>query len=79
MMAEYLKAALKHLTIEELPEGEGFFVATDALPGVWGHGATIGDALADFAAGVEGWVALALQRGIEIPPIEGIKPTMQAA
>lgn len=26
MMAEYLKAALKHLTTEELPEGGGFLV-----------------------------------------------------
>ncbi len=78
-MAEYMNAALKHLTIEQLPDGEGFFIATDVLPGVWGHGATIAEALADFSWGVEGWVALAFQRGIEIPAIEGVRPTMQAA
>jgi predicted RNase H-like HicB family nuclease len=78
-LAEYLNAAMKHLNIEVLPDGEGWFISTDVFPGVWGNGATFSEAVADFSQAMEGWIALAVQRGVELPIIEGIRLDAQAA
>ncbi len=78
-MAEYLNAAIKHLNVEILSDGEGWFISTDVFPGVWGNGATFSEALTDFSQALESWIALAARRGVELPIIEGIKLDLQAA
>lgn len=79
LLAEYMNATMKHLNIELLPDGEGYYISSDALPGVWGQADTVPEAVADFLEGLQGWIALARQRGQAIPEIDGVALDLQAA
>lgn len=78
-MNEYIDAALAHHRAKQL-EGEGIFVFIPAMRGVWGNGDTLEEALAELRDGVEGWVALAQQKGTPTPVFFGIAaPKYRAA
>lgn len=40
-LTSYIKAALRQAHYDLLPDGEGFFGAIEALPGVWADAATL--------------------------------------
>jgi predicted RNase H-like HicB family nuclease len=77
MLTDYLNAALNHTIIEQLPDGEGYFAAIAELPGVWGYGETPDAARRDLREALEGWIVLALQRGIAIPKLDGVSLSFQ--
>lgn len=79
MLTAYLQAALNHATFELLPGGEGYFGAIPELPGVWGNAATLDETREELREALEGWVALALQRGMPIPAIDGASLRFQVA
>jgi predicted RNase H-like HicB family nuclease len=78
-LTRHLNAALLRATFEELPGDEGYFGVIPELPDVWGNGATLEAAREDLHEALEGWVALALQRGIPIPDLDGISLIFQIA
>jgi predicted RNase H-like HicB family nuclease len=67
MFSEYLRAALERTQIEELADAEGYFASIPELPGVWGNADTEQGARDDVREALEGWLVLALQRGIPKP------------
>lgn len=75
-MTEYIDAAIRHAKVEFLHD-EGVFVSIPAMRGVWGNGDTLPEAIAELREGIEGWVALAQQRRIEVPVFSGITPPTQ--
>lgn len=79
MLTKYINAALAHADYELLSEEEGYYASIAELPGVWGNGETIEATRDDLREALEGWIALALQRGVPIPEVDGIGLAFQAA
>ena len=79
MFSEYMRAALERTQIEELADGEGYFASVPELPGVWGNADTEQGARDDLREALEGWLVLALQRGLPIPEIGGRSLIFQVA
>ncbi len=67
-LAAYRKQALKHAEIESLGE-EGYVARISNFPGVVGYGQTKKETLADLDSVLEGWIELALKRGIGLPTV----------
>jgi predicted RNase H-like HicB family nuclease len=78
MLTDYVNAALRHATYEQLPDGEGYYGAISELPGVWGNADTLEEAREAVRVSLEGWVALALERHVPIPEIDGVTLSFQA-
>ena len=72
MLTEYIAAALRHARYEFLPDGEGVYAEIPNLPGVWANGDTVEETREDLRLALEGWVALALARGVPIPELDGV-------
>jgi predicted RNase H-like HicB family nuclease len=79
MLTRYMNAALVHAHYELLSEEEGYYASIPELPGVWGNGETIEATRDDLREALEGWIALALQRGVPIPEIDGVGLAFMAA
>ncbi|MBL9185908.1 MAG: type II toxin-antitoxin system HicB family antitoxin [Opitutaceae bacterium] len=68
-LSTYRKLALKAAVVEELGDGEGYVARIAGFRGVIGYGATKKETLADLESALEGWVELALKRGVGLPAI----------
>jgi predicted RNase H-like HicB family nuclease len=68
-LATYRKQALKLAEIEKLDGNEGYVALIPGFRGLIGTGRTRKEALADLEAALEGWVGLALKRGIGLPAV----------
>jgi predicted RNase H-like HicB family nuclease len=79
MLTAYLAAALRQAEYEILPDNEGFFGRIPALPGVWGNAPTLEETREEVREALEGWLALALARGVPIPAIDGVGIALVAA
>lgn len=78
MLTKYMNAALAHAQYELLSDEEGYYASIPELPGVWGNGETIEATRDDLREALEGWIALALQRGVPVPAIDGVGLAFQA-
>ena len=78
MLTKYMNVALAHAHYELLSEDEGYYASIPELPGVWGNGDTIETTRDDLREALEGWIALALQRGVRVPEIDGVSLAFQA-
>jgi antitoxin HicB len=58
-----------HILLTPLPpdDGEGFFIRVLELPGCMSDGASPAEAYEHLQEAMEGWLAVALERGIPIP------------
>ncbi len=72
MLTDYIAAALRRAHHEILPDGEGVYAEIRELPGVWANGDTVEDTRDDLRLALEGWIALALARGVSIPELDGV-------
>ncbi len=72
MLTEYITAALRRAHYEILPDGEGVYAEIRELPGVWANGDTVEETRDDLRLALEGWIALALERGVSIPELDGV-------
>jgi predicted RNase H-like HicB family nuclease len=70
MFSEYIQAALKRATYETLENGTLMAIVED-LPGVIATGKTFEDCRQDLIEVIEEWIAIRLQRGLDIPPLDG--------
>ncbi|HWA28875.1 MAG TPA: type II toxin-antitoxin system HicB family antitoxin [Lacunisphaera sp.] len=68
-LAAYRKQALKLASIEKLEDDEGYVARIPGFRGLLGTGRTRKDTLVDLEAALEGWIALALKRGIGLPAV----------
>ncbi len=72
MLTEYILAALHEAPYELLPDGEGYYGETSALPGVWANGPTLELCREELRHALEGWVVLGLRLGHTLPVLAGI-------
>jgi predicted RNase H-like HicB family nuclease len=70
MFAEYIQAALKHAKYETLEDGT-YMATVDDLRGVIATGDTIEACRIDLIEVIEEWITIRLQRGLDIPALDG--------
>ena len=73
MLTDYITTAMRRAHYELLPDGEGIYAEIRELPGVWANADTVEETREDLRLALEGWIALALARGISIPELDGIR------
>ena len=71
MLTTYIEAAMKHARFAFLDEDQEWYGEILELPGVWAVGQTEGACRAELQSTLEGWLALGLQLGHDIPAIDG--------
>jgi predicted RNase H-like HicB family nuclease len=72
MLTDYIAAAMRHARYELLPDGEGVYGEIPELAGVWANGDSVEETREDLRLALEGWLALAIARGIAIPDLDGV-------
>ena len=70
MFAEYIAAALRRAKYDALENGS-FMATVEGLPGVIATGKTIEERREDLIEVIEEWITIRLQRGLNIPAIDG--------
>jgi predicted RNase H-like HicB family nuclease len=71
MLTAYIEAAMKHARFEYLDEDREWCGEIPELAGVWAVGASEAACRAELQSTLEGWLALGLQLGHDIPAIDG--------
>ncbi len=79
MLTSYVQAALRRAHYELLPDGEGFYAAVEALPGVWAGAATLEACRAELQEVIEDWLLVRIRRGASVPVLDGIDLNVTAA
>lgn len=72
MLSEYIKAALRHATCEQLSGDGSWYCEIPELPGVWANADTEAQAREDLRQALEGWIVLRLRMQQSIPAIDGV-------
>jgi len=70
MSSLYIEAALRRAKYETLENGT-YMAAVDGLRGVIATGETIEACRVDLIEVIEEWITIRLQRGLDIPTLEG--------
>jgi predicted RNase H-like HicB family nuclease len=70
MFSEYTQAALKRAKYEILESGT-CMATVEGLPGVIATGKNIEECREDLIEVIEEWVTIRLQRGLDIPTLDG--------
>lgn len=70
MFSEYTQAALKRAKYVTLESGS-FMATVEGLPGVIATGKSIEECREDLIEVIEEWVTIRLQRGLDIPALDG--------
>ncbi len=70
MFSEYIEAALKRAKYETLEDGS-YMATVEGLRGVIATGDTIEDCREDLIEVIEEWITIRLQRGLDIPTLDG--------
>jgi len=79
MFCEYIHAALSQATYEMIEDDEPFYGEVPQLRGVWAIGKTLEECRENLKGVIEGWIALRLRLGLDIPPINGLTIDMPAS
>ena len=70
MFSEYIDAALRRAKYETLENGT-YMATVDGLRGVIATGETIEACRVDLIEVIEEWITIRLQRGLDIPALDG--------
>lgn len=70
MFSEYIEAALRRAKYETLENGT-YMATVDSLRGVIATGETIEACREDLIEVIEEWITIRLQRGLDIPTVDG--------
>jgi len=70
MFSEYTEAALRRAKYETLENGT-YMATVDGLRGVIATGETIEECRVDLIEVIEEWITIRLQRGLDIPALDG--------
>jgi predicted RNase H-like HicB family nuclease len=72
MIVQYIQKALEQAHYEIIDDDEPYYGEIPACPGVWATGKTLEECRRNLEQVLEGWVIVRLQRGLGLPPIEGV-------
>ena len=75
MIIEYLDAAMKRAHYEMIEDLEPYYGEIRECQGVWASGKSLEECRESLQQALEGWIILRLQRGLEIPELDGIRLT----
>ncbi len=71
MFCEYIHEALTKATYQIIEDEEPFYGEVPELRGVWATGKTLEDCRENLKGVIEGWIALRIRLGLQIPIING--------
>lgn len=70
---DYISAAVRTARFETIENGQKIYAEIPAFRGVWARGHTRQEVLNELREVLAGWVELQLERGRELPSINGMK------
>ena len=74
MIREYIEAAMRHAHYELIDQpGEPYYGEIPVCPGVQAIGTTLEECRHDLEDALDAWIVLGLQKGHELPEIDGIR------
>ena len=72
MIVQYIQKAMEKAHYEIIDDDEPYYGEIPACPGVWATGTTLEECRRNLEEVLEGWIIVRLQRGLDLPPIEGV-------
>jgi predicted RNase H-like HicB family nuclease len=70
---EYIDAAVSTARFERIESGQKFYAEVPGFRGVWAEGPTRQEAARELREVLNGWIELQLERGYELPLVQGRK------
>lgn len=70
---DYISAAVGTARFETIENGQKIYAEIPAFRGVWAQGRTRQEVMNELREVLTGWVELQLERGRELPSINGMK------
>ena len=78
MLEAYTRQALKVAEVASLGDDEGFVARIPGFRGLLATGRTKKETLAELQSALADWIALALKRGLGLPPVKPNKALLSA-
>lgn len=78
MLSEYIQAAMRRAHYELIEDSEPFYGEIRECQGVWAVANTLEECRQALMETLEGWLILRLQRGLDIPELDGVRLTEEA-
>ncbi len=78
MLEAYTRQALKVAEVSPLADDEGFVARIPGFRGLLATGRTKKEALTELQSALADWIALALKRGLGLPPVKPHKVLISA-
>jgi predicted RNase H-like HicB family nuclease len=75
MITEYVTAAMRRARYEQIEDPDPYYGEIHECQGVWAVGKTPEECRHALQETLEGWLILRLQKGLEIPELDGIRLT----
>lgn len=72
MILRYIQKAMEKAHYELIEDEEPYYGEIPDCQGVWATGKTLEACRRNLEEALEGWIVIRLQRGLALPPIEGI-------
>jgi predicted RNase H-like HicB family nuclease len=72
MLTAYIEAAMRHAQYEWLEDNHGWYGEIPPCRGVWATGPTVEECSSELRDVLEGWIALGLRLGNELPEVDGV-------
>jgi len=72
MILQYIRAAMEQAHYEIIDDPEPYYGEIPVCKGVWATGKTLEECRRNLQEALEGWIIVRLQRGLPIPPVEGV-------
>ena len=77
MVSEYIKAAMGRAHYRLIEDSDPFYGEIAECRGVWAVGKSLEQCREELRETLEGWLILRLQKGLEIPELDGIRLTSE--
>lgn len=71
-LEDYISAAIKTARFERIDNGQKVYAEIPACRGVWAQGRTREEVKEELRHVLRGWIELQLERGCDLPPINGV-------
>jgi len=72
MIVQYIQKAMEKAHYEIIDDEEPYYGEIPECPGVWAAGKTLEECRRNLEEALEGWIVVRLQRGLALPPVEGV-------
>jgi len=72
LIIKYINAALSHAHYEIIKDEEPYYGEISQLQGVWATGKSLEECRENLTDVIGGWIIIRIQKGIPIPPVDGI-------